>query len=73
MDIKQIILTKKYEDGGTSIFVSGQGRCAMLTVPSSLHSYETVQQFIFFLQNHVMNIGKIPLCDNMLYFMHWYV
>jgi hypothetical protein len=33
--IKQIIPTKKIEDIGTSIFASGQGRCAMLTVPSS--------------------------------------
>jgi hypothetical protein len=33
--IKQIIPTKKYEDGGTSIFASGQGRCALLTVTSS--------------------------------------
>jgi hypothetical protein len=33
--IKQIIPTKKYEDGGTSIFASRHGRFAMLTVPSS--------------------------------------
>jgi hypothetical protein len=32
---KQIIPTKKIEDIGTSIFASEQGRCAMLTVPSS--------------------------------------
>jgi hypothetical protein len=34
--IKQIIATKNFEDSGTSIFASGQGRCPMLTVPSSL-------------------------------------
>ena len=33
---KQIIPTNKFEDIGTSIFASGQGRCAILTVPSSL-------------------------------------
>jgi hypothetical protein len=32
--IQQIIPTKKIEHIGTSIFTSGQGRCAMLTVPS---------------------------------------
>jgi hypothetical protein len=43
--IKQIILIKIYEDGATSIFVSGQGRCAMLTVTSSLLFYG----FFFFI------------------------
>jgi hypothetical protein len=33
--IEQIIPTKKCEDCRTSIFASGQGRYAMLTVPSS--------------------------------------
>jgi hypothetical protein len=36
--IKQIVQTKEIEDGGTSIFASGQGRRAMLTVPSPLRN-----------------------------------
>jgi hypothetical protein len=54
-DIKlQIILTKKYEDGAISIFVSGQGRCTMLTVPSSLPKLISRTFFKFFFYFRVL-------------------
>jgi hypothetical protein len=56
--IKQIIPNKRFEDSGNSIFASGQGQHAMLTVLSPLYVY--FLQVIFF-HSDEMHRGKIYL------------
>jgi hypothetical protein len=66
MGIKQIIPTKKFEDIRTSIFAIGQGRYAMLTVPSSLGCLFTICQGVMLRDYIVQRIHVI--CEKRIFY-----